>query len=392
MGLSRRGRLRTLSESVAPAPESPERRARGINGILRRGLVARRPSYTPPHPLAINLSPAVRRLWTASLLALLALIATGIAPAAAQSMIAVVTDPDGVNLRGGPGTEFMSLAVIPKGTELPVLGPKVNINWIPVSYQNRLGFVIDQYVELRTVQPTLATLPTQPQPLLSPTPLASPGASPSPSPSASPGQFMRAISPDGVNLRAGASMDQRVLAVIPYGARVTVLGRSADGRWVNVIYNNQAGWVDAQYLGPWDDRQNVPPQDTPGAAAGTSRFIWPVSARSITTGYSGAHPGIDIDQYPAGGNQVVATAAGRVTFAGGNPCCSYGLYVVLEHHDGAESLYAHLQSVEVREGQEVAQGQLLGRSGNTGRSTGAHLHFEIHLGGVTVDPMGMLPR
>jgi murein DD-endopeptidase MepM/ murein hydrolase activator NlpD len=88
---------------------------------------------------------------------------------------------------------------------------------------------------------------------------------------------------------------------------------------------------------------------------------------------------------------VVATAAGKVTFAGGNQCCSYGLYVTVQHRDGSSSLYAHLSALSVSEGQEIAQGQTLGASGNTGRSTGAHLHFELDLNGSPVDPLMYLP-
>ncbi|MGH2585699.1 MAG: peptidoglycan DD-metalloendopeptidase family protein [Dehalococcoidia bacterium] len=311
-------------------------------------------------------------------------------------MVAVVNDPEGVNLRGGPGTEFNSLAVIPVGTELPVLGPKQNVSWLPVSYQGRIGFVHEDYIDLRT--PPAAGSAASATPTASPSPRPSPSSSPSPSasPSSSPSsQQMRVTSPDGVNLRAGPGMDQRVLTVIPNNARVTVIGRSPDGKWVNVSYNGQSGWADAQYLAPADARSDTTSSTgsgNPSSAAGSARFIWPVSGRSITTGFSGGHPGIDIDQFPSGGNPVVAAAAGRVSFAGGNPCCSYGLHVKVEHRDGTMALYAHLQSIDVREGQEVTQGQTLGKSGSTGYSTGAHLHFELHMGGAQVDPLGQLPR
>lgn len=201
---------------------------------------------------------------------------------------------------------------------------------------------------------------------------------------------MRVNTADGVNLRSGPAMDQRVLAVIPINTRLSVTFRSADGRWGQVAYNGLSGWVDLQFLASLDAASPAPapaPSDTP-----SGRYVWPVAGRSITTPYSAAHLGIDIDQYPVGGNPVVAIAAGRVSFVGGNPCCSYGLYVKVQHADGNESWYAHLQSFSVTEGQQVSQGQTLGLSGNTGNSTGAHLHFEIHVGGAPVDPLGLLPR
>jgi len=88
---------------------------------------------------------------------------------------------------------------------------------------------------------------------------------------------------------------------------------------------------------------------------------------------------------------VLSTSAGTVTFAGGNACCSYGLYVIVKHSDGYTSLYAHLGSVSVSEGQEVKQGTVLGKSGNTGLSTGPHVHLEIRKDGVAIDPLTLLP-
>ncbi|MGD9893878.1 MAG: peptidoglycan DD-metalloendopeptidase family protein [Dehalococcoidia bacterium] len=310
----------------------------------------------------------------------------------------MIDDPEGVNLRGGPGTTFPSLAVIPMGGEASILGPKVNDRWLPVSYQNKLGFIFDEYVTIRTVStPTLSVGQTSASVTPTPVPSASPSPAGAQASQALP-QEMRVDSTGGLNLRAGPGMDERVLAVIPNNTMVKVIGRSPDGRWINVTFNGQSGWADAEFLKRPDQPSSSPrpsasptPQN-PGAAAGTARYIWPVAGRSITTPYSGGHPGIDIDQYPVGGNPIVAAAAGKVTFAGGNPCCSYGLYVTIEHDGGVETLYAHMQSVEVREGQTVAQGQTLGLSGNTGRSTGAHLHFELHMGASPVDPMGMLPR
>lgn len=365
----------------------PEGRAGGINGILRRGRAAEQPSLSAQTSSdGLQVSPAVRRLWTASLLAVLALICTSAGPALAQASVAVVIEPEGVNLRGGPGTNYVSLGVIPKGTELPILGAKINVNWIPVSYQGKLGFVLDQYVEVEAViasaQPAPPLVAAQPSPSPSPAPLT-PGTTQPPQ--------MRVNSPDGVNLRSGPAMDQSVLTVLPHNTRVTVASKTPDGKWAQVTVAGQTGWVDSQYLASVD--ATTPPADAgPGTAAGSAKYIWPVSGRSITTYFGPGHPGIDVDQYPAGGNPVVAIAAGKVTFSGGNACCSYGLYVKVEHKDGAVSLYAHLQSMDVHEGQEVSQGQTLGRSGNTGFSTGAHLHFELFIGGGQVDPLGHLGR
>jgi murein DD-endopeptidase MepM/ murein hydrolase activator NlpD len=120
-------------------------------------------------------------------------------------------------------------------------------------------------------------------------------------------------------------------------------------------------------------------------------FIWPISG-PISSYYGPGHPlGIDIDLYSNDGAPVGAAKAGTVTFAGGNPCCSYGYYVVVDHGDGFQTLYAHFSGLAVSVGQYVEQGQLLGYGGSTGYSTGTHLHFEVHAGGGVVDPLSYLP-
>jgi len=213
-----------------------------------------------------------------------------------------------------------------------------------------------------------------------------------PAPTPPPGTAqLRVNSPEGLNLRAGPGTEHAIVTVIAHNSRVTPIQRAADGRWVQVLHNGQAGWVDGQYLVTPDQPISSDSRSDPGTAAGSARYIWPVAGRSITTNFGPSHLGIDIDQFNAEGSPVVAAAAGKVSFAGGNACCSYGLYVQVEHRDGSMTLYAHLSVIQVREGQDVAQGQTVGLSGNTGRSTGAHLHFELHLNGSPVDPLLYLP-
>jgi len=86
------------------------------------------------------------------------------------------------------------------------------------------------------------------------------------------------------------------------------------------------------------------------------------------------HPGLDI----AGpeGNSVFATDSGVVVYAGWSEY-GYGYLIVLDHGTGWQSAYAHLSAVGVGCGQSVAQGTVIGAVGNTGNSTGAHLHFEL---------------
>lgn len=354
-------------------------RTSSINGILRPGSDNAVGSGTTTLPSSSLQPPLVRRIWAAALLAVVTLLVTNGSVVQAQSTIAVVTDPDGVNLRGGPGTNFVSLAVLPKGSELQVLGAKVNAEWLPVSFQGRIGFVDEDFVEVRS-GPAIAvrtSVLAVPSPVVAPVPNL---------PLSTALTTMRVISPEGVNLRAAPGTDQRVLTVIPYSTRVQVGARSSDGRWVAVTYNGLSGWVNGQYLVSADDLA------TPEPPAVAGRYVWPVAGRSITTYFGGGHAGIDIDQYPSGGNPVVAIAAGRVTFAGGNPCCSYGINVRIDHGNGLTTISAHMMSADVREGDEVRQGQPIGKSGNTGNSTGAHLHLEVRQNGVLIDPLSLLPR
>jgi murein DD-endopeptidase MepM/ murein hydrolase activator NlpD len=100
----------------------------------------------------------------------------------------------------------------------------------------------------------------------------------------------------------------------------------------------------------------------------------------------GFHSGIDIDaDY---GEQVVATADGTVTKAGWHH--SYGKTVIVDHKDGYETLYGHLSAVTVKEGEKVAVGEVIGKAGSTGRSTGTHLHYEVVKNGKRIDPSNYL--
>jgi murein DD-endopeptidase MepM/ murein hydrolase activator NlpD len=98
------------------------------------------------------------------------------------------------------------------------------------------------------------------------------------------------------------------------------------------------------------------------------------------------HSGVDFRGTP--GDAVRATAAGRVTnadYQGG-----YGLMVEITHGDGLVTRYGHLSAIEVNAGEEVQPGDVVGRIGTTGRSTGPHLHYEVRVSGEASDPMRYL--
>lgn len=98
------------------------------------------------------------------------------------------------------------------------------------------------------------------------------------------------------------------------------------------------------------------------------------------------HGGLD---FPAPtGTAVHATAPGRVVFAGWNG--GYGMCLILEHGGGMTTLFGHLSAVAVKPGEPIAQGQVIGVVGSTGRSTGPHLHYEVRLGSQALDPRRFL--
>jgi murein DD-endopeptidase MepM/ murein hydrolase activator NlpD len=100
------------------------------------------------------------------------------------------------------------------------------------------------------------------------------------------------------------------------------------------------------------------------------------------------HDGIDVAQ--AYGQDVRAAADGRVAFAGNRG--SYGTTIIVEHPGGRQTLYAHLSASDVRAGDAVGAGQVIGKSGSSGRSTGPHLHFEVLEGGHPVNPVAVVAK
>ena len=125
-------------------------------------------------------------------------------------------------------------------------------------------------------------------------------------------------------------------------------------------------------------------------------YIKPISGGRQSSGFGGRkapkrgastnHKGID--WATPTGTAVMASCGGVVTKAGWGS--GYGYVVYIQHPDGRETRYGHLSKVLVSAGQSVSQGQKIALSGNTGVSTGPHLHFEIRIGGVAVNPLKYL--
>ena len=139
-----------------------------------------------------------------------------------------------------------------------------------------------------------------------------------------------------------------------------------------------------------------PPTEQPAVAAapgpvpvtlrGTGQLIWPVHG-VITTYYSAAHLAIDIAT--AAGTTVKAADSGTVISAGWRDNCG-GLVVEIDHGNGMHTLYNHMSAIYVQVGQDVGQGEGVGAVGCTGMCTGPHVHFEVVVGGVFVNPLRYL--
>jgi murein DD-endopeptidase MepM/ murein hydrolase activator NlpD len=94
------------------------------------------------------------------------------------------------------------------------------------------------------------------------------------------------------------------------------------------------------------------------------------------------HHGVDVAA-PAG-TLIKAAQSGRVVFSG--QLGEYGNTIILEHENGCRTLYGHAARNLVTAGEQVSEGQMIGMVGNTGRSTGPHLHFELQKEGERIDP------
>ncbi len=140
---------------------------------------------------------------------------------------------------------------------------------------------------------------------------------------------------------------------------------------------------------------------TPGVSRGGSSgpvtpaggWRWPTTARSITARYgekgrlwATVHTGVDIDGEC--GDPIWSATNGRVVFSGANG--GYGLQVRIDAGNDTEVWYNHFSGIDIRTGTMVQPGTRLGRMGETGNTTGCHLHFEVRVNGAHTDPMRFL--
>lgn len=118
-----------------------------------------------------------------------------------------------------------------------------------------------------------------------------------------------------------------------------------------------------------------------------TNFCMPTKSRKLTSNFGPRwgrqHKGLDIKVYT--GDTIRSAFSGKVRVVRNEPS-GYGRFIVIRHHNGLETVYGHLSRQLVYENQEVRAGDVIGLGGNTGRSTGSHLHFETRLCGVALNP------
>jgi murein DD-endopeptidase MepM/ murein hydrolase activator NlpD len=118
-----------------------------------------------------------------------------------------------------------------------------------------------------------------------------------------------------------------------------------------------------------------------------AKLQWPTNSSRITQYYGWRHTGLDIGNKT--GQPIYASESGKITKAGWNRG-GYGYYIMINHGGGLETLYAHLSRIDVKIGQNVSRGQVIGGIGSTGRSTGPHIHFEVRVNNRRSNPLSYI--
>jgi murein DD-endopeptidase MepM/ murein hydrolase activator NlpD len=248
-----------------------------------------------------------------------------------------------LNLRDAPATEGNRLAVIPKDTLVLVIDMP-NTAWDRVKYGDTTGYAYSRYL---ANEPTHDGLAYREDPN---------------------NTVLGYISVNGgLVLRDGPSTASVAITIIPYNTEVVVL--SIDKDWVNIIYDKYTGWARKDYI-------RIAPVVTKVSllrpvAGPISQYFSENPANYSKFNLQG-HEGVDF-AVPIG-TPVKSAAAGMIAAVYTDNKTAYGTYIVVQHTFGT-TLYAHLSAVTCTVGQSVSMGTVIAKTGNTGNSTGPHLHF-----------------
>lgn len=135
---------------------------------------------------------------------------------------------------------------------------------------------------------------------------------------------------------------------------------------------------------------NIEPSSVPtDEAVTTTSFQWPLKNYGLSQNFSWRHWGLDLTATE--GTEIYPVAKGKIVEVGW-AILGYGNYIVIDHQNGQQSLYAHLSKVEVKNGETVGREKVIGLIGHTGFATGNHLHLEIYSKSLPLDPLEVLPE
>ena len=187
----------------------------------------------------------------------------------------------------------------------------------------------------------------------------------------------------GLNTRHRPGVESRTVATLPQGAVGEIMNGPTDEdgyTWwgVHWLDANEWGWSAGQYLESTGGGGG-------GGGGGNADFTWPMSGY-VTSPYGSRngefHSGVDVGHNGEIGTPIHAARGGVVSTGWDGD--GYGNYIVIDHGDGYVTEYGHLNDFSVGEGERVDRGQQIGGMGQTGNSTGPHLHFTIEANGNPV--------
>jgi murein DD-endopeptidase MepM/ murein hydrolase activator NlpD len=262
---------------------------------------------------------------------------------------------------------------------------------VPINVPTPVSLISNSTVVSTPVNQRKTEIASIPQGLAKPTPVAN-NKNKVPLPVSSSVPLSEKFSPDRSNFPntfTTATVQPTTFTpqslVIPVPAPITAQIPNQN----RVATNSEGYYSDPLLTNPTN---NSIPQDTNTGEPAVG-FIWPAKG-VLTSGYGWRwgrmHQGVDIGG-PIG-TPIVAAADGVVKFSGWNSG-GFGKFVEILHNDGKVTRYAHNNKLWVATGQTVRQGEQIAELGNTGRSTGPHLHFEIRTNsGSAVNPISLLPR
>lgn len=331
------------------------------------------------------------------------------------SALAVVSEPEGVNLRSEPSSSSAAVRSLSFDT---VVNLRINemdtvymegTRWWPVQVDGLLGWVSGAYL-----RPAEAWQQPAADQWTDEWTSSDDSVDTTDDTWFSPGSYVAAITDDGsgLNIRADGAPDAERIGIVPENDVVQVMdGPSWDpvgNPWYLVTSGDVTGFVNGRYLSYADQpgTAGVPSAPAkvvaqPGVATGAIGY--PLATWTFTQAFGCSpyyfepwnsnigcnyHNGIDLaaPMY----TPLAAADGGTVTFSGWCDC-GLGYYVKIDHGDGFETLYGHMaEQPPVQVGQAVTKGQVIGDVGSTGMSTGPHVHFIVRYMGQDVDPLSYI--